>query len=150
MEEELFEIQRCYPQLYHACHVDHVRQASTPFHLSAVQAAVLAHLDPERGTSARDLARHMGVGAPSMSATLARLERQGCILRRPRARDRRVVEVRLSPRGREAIQAGSVLDTQRLRRLLGRLSSTERRRAVAGMRLLARAARELQRIEEPE
>jgi DNA-binding MarR family transcriptional regulator len=49
--------------------------------------------------------------------------------------------IRLTDRGREAMARESVLDSKRLAAVLGLLSPAERMRAVAGLDLLARAAR---------
>jgi MarR family transcriptional regulator, organic hydroperoxide resistance regulator len=137
MDAIVFEIQRLYPRIFHACHVRHVRRRSTPFALSEREASLLAHLDPEVGSTARDLAKHMGVGAPTMSAALKRLERLGYIERGPRGRDRRTSAVRSTEAGRRALSAGSVLDAERLSRLVARLSPSERKAAVRGLALLA-------------
>jgi hypothetical protein len=45
--DAILEIQRLFPQIYLACHVDHVRAASTPWDLSSHDASILAHLDRE-------------------------------------------------------------------------------------------------------
>ena len=55
--------------------------------------------------------------------------------------DRRAIELRLSRKGAAAMQASSVLDTPRVRKMLERLTPAERRRALDGLALLARAAR---------
>jgi DNA-binding MarR family transcriptional regulator len=140
-------VQRHYPQIYLACHVDHVRAASTSFRLSAKDSAVLAHLDERRGLTAGRLARHLGVAASTLSAAIQRLGRLGYITRTPRPRDRRTVDLRLTALGSEAMAATSVLDRRRVASLLGRLSAPESRRAVAGLALLARAANELQFVQ---
>src|ERR1700722_17718941 len=92
-------LQRHYPQIYLACHADHVRARSTPYRLSAKDSMLLSHLDEDEPISAGELARHCGVAASTMSATLQRLEAQGYIQRTPKARDRRNVELRLTARG---------------------------------------------------
>jgi MarR family transcriptional regulator, organic hydroperoxide resistance regulator len=137
MDAIVFEIQRLYPRIFHACHVRHVRRRSTPFALSEREASLLAHLDHEHGSTARDLAKHMGVGAPTMSAALKRLERLGYIERGPRDRDRRTSAVRSTETGRRALSAASVLDAEKLSRLVARLSPNERKAAVRGLALLA-------------
>ncbi|WP_415909175.1 MarR family winged helix-turn-helix transcriptional regulator [Oleiharenicola sp. Vm1] len=137
-------VQRAYPQIYLACHVDHVRTRSNRHHLSAHDSTLLVHLDEQRGTLAGDLARHLGVAASTLSASLARLERLGHLTRTPARRDRRRIELRLTPQGAEAMADTSVLDRRRVAAVLGQLSPREQRRAVAGLALLARAALEFQ------
>jgi len=137
-------VQRAYPQIYLACHVDHVRTRSNRHHLSAHDSTLLVHLDEQRATVAGDLARHLGVAASTLSAALARLEELGHLTRTPARRDRRRIELRLTPQGAEAMADTSVLDRRRVAAVLGQLSPREQRRAVAGLALLARAALEFQ------
>ncbi|MBI5432344.1 MAG: winged helix DNA-binding protein [Planctomycetes bacterium] len=141
MDDIVFAIQRLYPQVFLACHVRHVRRRSTPFALTEREASLLAHLDRVEPTTARELERPLGVGAPSMSAMLTRLERLGLVARAPRERDRRTRAVRLSERGADALRAGSVLDTERLTHVVAGLKPRERELVVRGLEHLARAAR---------
>jgi DNA-binding MarR family transcriptional regulator len=135
------DVQRYYPQIYLACHVDHVRARSTPYRLSTHDAALLSHLDTREPVTAGELARHMGVVPSTLSATLKRLEGLGYLQRRRRADNRRRIELRLTEAGAEAMAAGSVLDAARVARLLARLKPAERARGVQGLALLAKAAR---------
>jgi DNA-binding MarR family transcriptional regulator len=137
-------VQRYYPQIYQACHVDHVRAVSTSYRLSAKDSALLSHLDEERGMTAGRLARHLVVAASTLSAAIQRLESLGYITRTPRPRDRRTIDIRLTAVGAEAMTATSVLDRRRVGDMLARLPTSECRRAIAGLALLARAATELQ------
>lgn len=133
-------VQRAYPQIYLACHLDHVRTKSNRHHLSAHDSTLLAHLDESRATTAGDLARHLGVAASTLSAALARLEKLGHLTRTPARRDRRIIELRLTVQGAEAMADTSVLDRRRVAAVLAELSPREQNRAVAGLALLARAA----------
>jgi DNA-binding MarR family transcriptional regulator len=134
------DIQRFYPQIYLACHVDHVRSRTTRYRLSSRDSSILSHLDRELGMSPRELAAHLGVAASTLSATIARLEANGYITSTAVDRDRRKRELRLTDKGAEAMSSTSVLDAEKLRALLERLSESERRAAVRGLGLLARAA----------
>jgi DNA-binding MarR family transcriptional regulator len=137
-------IQRCYPQIYLACHVDHVRTRTNRYHLSAHDSSLLAHLDEAAPTLAGQLARHLGVSNSTLSAALKRLESLGYVTRVPGARDRRQLELRLTPDGAQAMSATSVLDAARIARVLAHLPAAKQVSAVAGLELLARAAREFQ------
>ncbi len=135
--DDVRRVQRAYPRLFLACHVHHVRARSTEHALSDHDASILSHLDPKRPTSPGDLARHMAVGLPAMSATLDRLEELGYVERKRSTRDRRAVEVRLTKQGDKAMAATSVLDAALLEQVLAALTPTERKRAIAGLELFA-------------
>ena len=135
------EVQRYYPQVYLACHVDHVRARSTPYRISSRDAALLSHLDTREPVTAGALAKHLGVVPSTLSQALKRLEGLGYVQRTRSPENRRAIELRLTEAGAEAMAAGSVLDARRVAELLSRLTPAERRRAVQGLALLARAAR---------
>src|SRR5882724_9161393 len=142
-EDDVHEVQRLYPQIYLACHVDHVRATSTGFQISAQDASILSHLDREIALSPRALASHLGVAASTLSAVISRLSRLGYITSTPNNRDKRKRELRLTSSGVEANASTSVLDAQRVQLLLGNLKSDERKTALRGLALLARAARQI-------
>ncbi|HSB11126.1 MAG TPA: MarR family transcriptional regulator [Blastocatellia bacterium] len=131
-----------YPRIFHACHSRHVRDPKTREAVSTHQARVLDHLDDVEPTSLMDLARHMGVGASTMSLTVDRLVRRGYVTRSRDAADRRVVSLRLTDAGARLRDAQSVLDPMRVKLMIMRLSPEDRRDAVNGLALLARAANE--------
>lgn len=139
----MFEIQRLYPQIYIACHTDHVRAVSTKWRISSQDASILVHLDCDAGLSPRALANHLGVAPSTLSAALARLAELGYLTNEPNGADRRKRELRLTARGAEAIASTSVLNADRVRALLKNLKPAERKAALHGMALLARAARRL-------
>jgi len=143
MSDAVTEIQRLYPQIYLACHVDHVRAATTKWRLSSRDSSILSHLDIDRSTSPHHLAGHLGVRPSTLSATLARLERLGYISNVAAEADRRRREVRLTERGADAMASTSVLDRDRVTRAMSLLTERERNAAVRGLTLLARASRQL-------
>ena len=133
-----------YPKIYFACHMRHVRdQASRTKVLSAHQASILDHLDSVEPTTVHDLAGHMGVTPSTMSLHLDKLEAGGYV-RRVRSRaDARRVELRLTPAGVRIKQQQKVLDPHLVDLMLEQLNDAERRKALDGLSLLAKAAREL-------
>ena len=137
-------VQVAYPQIYFACHTRHVRRASTTTQLSATDSTLLAHLDEERAVRATSLARHLGLAASTLSAAIARLAKLDYVIQRRDSRDGRAIELLLSAKGATAMQASSVLDSDRVRRMLARLSPPERKRALDGLALLGKAARKAQ------
>jgi len=142
-DEDVFEIQRLFPQIYLACHNDHVRAASTDWRISSQDGSVLVHLDREVGARPRALARNLGVAPSTLSATISRLEKLGYLSNKPAPKDKRQRELKLTDRGAQAIAGTSVLNADRVRSLLKRLTRDERQAAVHGLSLLARAAREI-------
>ena len=142
-DDDVFEVQRLYPQIYLACHADHVRAASTKWRISSQDASILVHLDRESGLSPRTLAAHLGVAASTLSASIARLAELGYLTSEPNETDRRKRELRLTPRGAEAISSTSVLNAERVQALLNKLKPDERKSAIRGLALLAEAARRL-------
>jgi DNA-binding MarR family transcriptional regulator len=136
-------VQTCYPKIYLACHTRHVRAATSPHGLSPRDSALLAHLSETRATTPAALARHLGVGNATMSAAVKRLVRLGYVERARDPSDRRSVQLRLAQKGAAAMRASSVLESDRVRAVLARLSSSERRAALDGLALLARAAEDV-------
>ena len=143
--EAMTALMTLYPRIYFACHTRHVRDPQTQRLLSRHQASILDHLDELEPTTVMDLAGHMGVRAATMSLALDRLERKGYVVRLRDAKDRRRVHVRLTTAGVRIKEASSVLDPERVQRLVARLSDEERRRAIEGLGLLAQAAEESMR-----
>jgi len=142
-DDDVFEVQRLYPQIYIACHTNHIRAVSTKARISSQDASILAHLDRESGLSPRALAHHLGVKPSTLSAAIARLAELGYITNTPAETDRRKREIRLTARGAEAISTTSVLDAKRVRAMLSKLKPDERKAALRGLALLAQAARRL-------
>lgn len=137
-------VQVAYPQIYFACHTRHVRRASTATQLSSADSTLLAHLDEDEAVRPTALARHLGLAASTLSAAIARLGALGYVVQERDGKDSRAIELRLSPKGAMAMQASSVLESARVKRMLAGLTTTERARALDGLALLARAARAAQ------
>ena len=94
-------------------------------------------------SSAMYLADHMGVTASTMSLHLDKLEGGGFV-RRVRSRvDARRVELRLTPAGVRIKRQQKVLDPRLVDLMLVNLTDAERRKALEGLELLARAASQL-------
>ena len=136
MSDHVRRIQRAYPQLYLACHVDHVTRRRDG--LSERDAALLAHLDELSPVTAGALAKHVGVGASTISEAIDRLEALALV---ERTRRGRTVELRITAKGVALMQATSVLDTDRVATLLAAVPARKRAEAVRGIELLAEAAR---------
>ena len=142
-DDDVAQLQRLYPQIYIACHIDHVRAVSTKWRISSQDSAILVHLDRERGISPRELATHLGISASTLSAYIARLSALGYLTSETSKKDGRRHEVRLTARGAEALSATSVLDTNRVSELLSKLKPAQRKEALRGLQLLADAAKKI-------
>jgi DNA-binding MarR family transcriptional regulator len=143
MNDDVYELQRLYPQIYLACHTDHVRAVSTKWRISSQDASILVHLDREQGLSPRELAKHLGISASTLSAHIARLSKLGYLTSEANENDGRRREIRLTERGAEALSDTSVLDAARVGKLLKRLKPAERKEALRGLKLLADAAKKM-------
>src|SRR5687768_1985051 len=136
---DVVSVQRCYPQIYLACHTRHQRRRANAASLTAQESSLLAHLSAETPTRAATLAKHLGVGASTLSAAVKRLTALGYIARNRDDADGRAVSLHLSAQGAKAMQAGSVLDTRRVATMLAHLNDKDRTRAIEGLALLAEA-----------
>ena len=137
------QVQTWYPQIYLACHVDHKRSRTTGSGISPRDSSLLAHLDQRDPVTPAALAKHLRIGAPTLSAALKRLARLGYVSQSKDPNDARRTELRLTAAGARAMSESSVLEASRVQALLTRLAPTERARALDGLGLLARAAREM-------
>jgi DNA-binding MarR family transcriptional regulator len=140
---EVLAVQRYYPQIYLACHTRHHRRRSNPAQLTSHDSALLAHLREESPVSPSSLARHLGVGRPTVSAAIKRLLGLGYLSQTRDTSDARALGLWLTPKGTRALQMSSVLDTKRVTLLLAGLSTRQRAHAIEGLQLLAQAATEL-------
>ena len=143
MDDPVRAVLAAYPQIYHACHIQHPRRHTNPASLSARESWILGHLDLTRPMSAGSLARHLSLRPSTVSEAIKRLEKLGLVTRRPVEHDRRRQELFLTQRGAEAMKAGSILDAGRVAQLLEQLPRSERTAAVRGLGLLAQGARAL-------
>lgn len=134
-------VQRAYPQLYHACHVEHTTRRRS-HGLSDRDVQVLSHLDALSPVRAGTLAKHLGVGPSTITEAIDRLAEQGLV---ERARRGRTVELRITPDGVALMQAGSVLDATKVGQMLAAIPARQRAAAIRGIELLAAGARKIAR-----
>jgi DNA-binding MarR family transcriptional regulator len=143
VKREVQQVLDYYPRIFFACHVSHVKDPETGKELSDNQASILNHLDEFEPTRLTDLAAHMGVTASTMSISIDRLVRGGYVVKQRDREDARAVGLRLTAAGSRIRERDSVLDRGRVRDMLAMLSASERKRAIEGLALLARAGSEL-------
>ena len=128
------------PRILFACRLRRVRDPRSGQAVSAHRAGILSHLDDEDPTMVGELAEHLGVTASTMSLTLKRLEEVGYIRRDRDPSDRRVTNVRLTEAGARVRDAQTLLDPERVARVLTTLGPAQRAEAIHGLRLLADSA----------
>jgi len=133
-------VQDSYPRIYLACHTRHDRSGTSQHGLSRRESQVLQHLDVDPPYRSGGLARHLGIGAPALSAKIDRLEALGLVRRRAYEGDRRQTELLLTAEGRKRVRTASVLEPDRVTALLERLTPQEMATAVAGLEILGRVA----------
>jgi DNA-binding MarR family transcriptional regulator len=138
--KDVARVMTLYPRIFFACHTRHVRDERSGGVLTSHQASILDHLDEREPLMVSELAEHMGVTPATMSIHIDRLERKGFVSRRRNEQDGRQVELRLTEDGVRVRDAKSVLDPSLVERMLGMLTTAERREAIHGLALLARAA----------
>ena len=138
--EEVDRLMDFYPRIYFACHTRHLVDPESNEKLTSNQLSVLDHLDMEEPVSLYELATHMGVTPSTMSITIKRLEKGKYVERKKSKMDTRKVEILLTANGVRIKKSKSVLDAERVRAMLNRLSKKERQVALDGLGLLAFAA----------
>ena len=134
-----------YPRIHFACRARHVRDPADGKVLSAHQMSILSPLDSRDPTMVGELADHLGVTASTMSLNLTRLEKAGYVSRERDPADRRVMNVRLTESGERMRSAQTMLDPERVDRMLLEMSPAVRREAMRGLVLLSEAAESLVR-----
>ncbi len=142
MQDPVQQVMALYPRVYFACHTRHVADPKRNRVLSSHQASVLDHLDEMEPTGLLTLAAHMGVTASTMSLTVDRLARGGYVVRSRNPKDGRRVNLLLTRAGVRIKSERSVLDPERVRFVLYQLTPEERKTAIQGLALLARASAE--------
>jgi len=107
--------------------------------LTLPQFRVLAKAAPG-GRTAGELAAEMGVSLPALSRMAASLARRGHLSRTRAPRDRRLVHVTLTPRGRRAYRAVRARIQADWAARIARLDARARRDLLAGLASLRRLA----------
>lgn len=92
----------------------------------------------DRGVvSTSSLAEWLGIDPSTASRNLAGLERDGYVARRRGADDGRLIDVRLTPRGKRTAEAAATSWTATYASLLERLPRADRQRVAEALDLLA-------------
>ncbi len=83
------------------------------------------------GCPMNQLARCLGISRPAATGLMDRLIAQGLVSRAGDPRDRRIVRVRISPKGRRIVQNIWEQKRRMLVRVFGRISPSDRRQYLA-------------------
>jgi DNA-binding MarR family transcriptional regulator len=107
-----------------------------PLGLSSGHLPVYFALAGGKTLTQKELAAHAGIEQPTMAATLARMERDGLIVRTPDPKDRRASLVKLSPvaEGKAAAVLHAVHETNA--EALSGLSEAERDQFMSALRTI--------------
>ncbi len=115
-----------------------LRMEANPSELSWSQVATLARLDKLGWMTTADLARAESVKPQSMGATLADLEQEGLVQRRPHPTDGRQVLFGLTDEGVEARRKRSVAKREWLLAAMAKLDPAEQQTLIAAVALIKR------------
>lgn len=108
--------------------------------LTGPQFAVLRLLQAEpQGRTASELAQRLGVSTSAMTGMVDRLVRPGLVERRRDEDDRRVVWVRLTESGKQAVSEAQRRRRARVREVFGRLGEPELKALVLALEGVTRA-----------
>ena len=118
--------------------VRRLRAEANPGELSWSQVATLARLEKRGPLTTADLARAESMKPQSMGTTLADLEEQGLVERRPHPTDGRQVLFALTAAGVEARRKRRIAKQEWLLAAMAKLDPAERKTLVAATPLLKR------------
>src|SRR5712671_6452425 len=104
--------------------------------LTTPQYAVLTHLEADEPLSGAELARRCFVTAQTMNAILVGMERARLVERAPHAKHGRVIEARLTKRGRAKVQGAHATVFGIEERMLSKITPAGRRRLNETLRRL--------------
>jgi DNA-binding MarR family transcriptional regulator len=117
-----------------------LRAESNPDELTWSQTAALSRLESAGSMTTADLARAEAVKPQSMGSTLAELEREGLVERRPHPTDGRQVLITLTDAGVEARRRRGAAKEKWLLAAMGELTAGERQTLVSAAALIKRLA----------
>lgn len=106
--------------------------------LADVQA--LRQVERQSGLTAGELARALWMSDSALTAVLNRMEDGGLMVRERESRDRRVVRIALTERGRSVLHAAEEIRAERMSRWFAQLSEEDLDRLTDLLRKMARSA----------
>lgn len=118
-----------------------VRRLRVEHAFPIAQGIVLGALDREGPATTAALAAAQHVRPQSMAQTLAEMEAEGLVARRPDPDDRRQVLIELTPAGRERLRADRRRREGWLAEAMSELSEAEQQTLIAAVPLLERLSK---------
>ncbi len=115
-----------------------LRTLSNPDELGWSQLGIMARLDGSGPSTTADLARTESMKPQSMGATLAMMEGEGLVERRPHPTDGRQVLFALTAKGAEARRKRGIAKREWLLAAMARLSPAEQRTLIAASAVIRR------------
>jgi DNA-binding MarR family transcriptional regulator len=104
--------------------------------VSVPQFRALAYVNRHEGTSLSEVAEHIGLSLPSMSALIDGLVIQGLVIRQTHPEDRRRMTLTLTDRGSTTLRKAREATASYLEERLGQLTTTERATVIGAMQVL--------------
>jgi len=92
-----------------------------------------AFTDTNKEYTITQLSVNSSLSMPNTTAIIARLENKGMVSRKHDKRDRRVVRVRLTPKGKEMLQKFMQMRGQQLANTLGKLSDRDQNALLSAL-----------------
>lgn len=106
--------------------------------LSPVYVGALYYINGNQGTTMHDIAGYLCVTAPSASELVNELVSQGLLVRHEDPKDRRIVRIALSPKGRAFLAKVLRVREKLLRGFLARLSKGDQKELARILSLLVK------------
>jgi MarR family transcriptional regulator, organic hydroperoxide resistance regulator len=111
--------------------------------ISLPQLYLLMMLEEVDSMTVSDLAHLLGISAPSASSFVDRMEENGLVIRQRDLEDRRVVHVRLLPRGHEMAEELMGLKRDTILSVLERFTNDELQSLIVAIQVRGRATAEV-------
>ena len=139
-EEEIDEVQELFSGIMkNLRRVPHRRML--PGHITFVQMRVLWFLESRGPCTMGQVARMLSVTRPTATSVVNRLVSKGFIGRERDKNDRRVVNLRLKPKGAALLGARRRLLRKRLEQMLEPLNGSERKRLLTALKVVNEAVK---------
>ncbi|MCX8043299.1 MAG: MarR family transcriptional regulator [Desulfobacterota bacterium] len=146
IEEHMTEIRNIFVRIFNRMVRSNKKFSDIPFSLSQMKALSAFHEDRQYTMS--ELSKNALVKMPSMTEMVDRLEAEGILKRIRDTKDRRVVKVSLTERGKKIHAKMIGRRREEMSKLFGQLSSSDLNQLVAALREVSSILRKITNDEE--